>query len=85
MTTSHPDHRQPTWVRLAFSEGTPKCALGAALPVGTFLTAINHGDVILAGQVPNLLKVALTYVVPYFVATYGAVSAKRAATQGRAQ
>jgi len=49
------------------------------LVVGTILTAINHGDFILAGQMPDPVKVGLTYLVPYFVATYGAVTAKRAA------
>lgn len=43
--------------------------------VGTILTAINQGDVILAGDMPTLWKVALTYVVPFCVATYGAYSA----------
>ena len=47
--------------------------------VGTILTAINQGDFILDGQTPDLLKVGLTYLVPYCVATYGAVTAKRAA------
>jgi hypothetical protein len=32
---------------------------------------------------PNLAKAALTYVVPYCVATYGAVTAKRAAWRRR--
>lgn len=50
-----------------------------ALIVGTILTAINQGDVIMAGENPNHLKVVLTYLVPYCVATYGAVTAKRAA------
>ena len=50
-----------------------------ALIVGTILTAINQGDVILAGESPNHLKAVLTYLVPYCVATYGAVTAKGAA------
>ncbi len=49
------------------------------LVVGTILTAINQGDFILAGQMPDPVKVGLTYMVPYCVATYGAVTAKRAA------
>ena len=47
--------------------------------VGTILTAINHGDFILAGEMPDRVKVGLTYMVPSCVATYGAVTAKRAA------
>ncbi len=40
---------------------------------------INHGDFVLGGQIPNPVKVGLTYMVPYCVATYCAVTAKRAA------
>ena len=47
--------------------------------VGTILTASNQGDVVLAGEMPNLVKVGLNYLVPYCAATNGAVSAKRAA------
>jgi hypothetical protein len=45
--------------------------------VGTILSAINQGDVLMAGEMPSLLKIALNYVVPYCVATYGAVTAKQ--------
>ena len=79
MAASNSDHQQQTFVRLAISDGTPKSALWAALVVGTLLTAINHGDAFVSGHLPNLFKVALTYIVPFCVATYGAVSAKRAA------
>ncbi len=42
--------------------------------MGTVVNLINQGDVLLQGGHINLLKVALTYTVPYIVATYGAVS-----------
>jgi len=42
--------------------------------VGTVLNLINQGDAIFTGGRINWLKVALTYVVPYCVSTYGAVS-----------
>jgi hypothetical protein len=45
-----------------------------ALAVGTLLNLINQGDALLAGGHLDLLKAALTYAVPYCVATYGAVS-----------
>lgn len=54
-----------------------------AVIVGTILVGINQGDVILAGAAPNMPKVILTYIVPYCVATYGAVTAKRAAFKAR--
>ncbi len=46
-----------------------------ALVVGTILTAINQGDLILAGNWPPALlwKLPLTYVVPFIVATLGAL------------
>ncbi len=63
---------------MAFGDGTPKKALLTALVVGTILTAINHGDVILENDWPPLLKVFLTYIVPYCVTTWGAMTGKRA-------
>lgn len=50
-------------------------SLGVSVIVGTILTAINQGDVILAGEQPTIWKVVLTYIVPFCVATYGAYSA----------
>jgi hypothetical protein len=46
-----------------------------ALVVGTLLTAINQGDVLLAGRwLPALFwKLPLTYAVPFVVATLGAL------------
>lgn len=43
--------------------------------IGSVLTAINQGDVILSGQSPVWWKVVLTYCVPFCVASYGAYSA----------
>jgi hypothetical protein len=45
-----------------------------ALVVGTVLNLINQGDALIAGQHIIIVKVVLTYMVPYCVATYGAVS-----------
>ena len=42
--------------------------------VGTILNLINQGDALVAGARLNLTKLILTFVVPYAVATYGAVS-----------
>ncbi|MFQ5984603.1 MAG: hypothetical protein ACE5LL_03700 [Alphaproteobacteria bacterium] len=62
--------------RLALSNGIPKRSFYATLVVGTLLNLINQGDVVLAGGTLDLLKLGLTYVVPYGVATYGAISAR---------
>jgi hypothetical protein len=67
----------PSWWQLATGDGTPKQAARIALIVGTVLVAINQGDVILAGLTPVWWKACLTYCVPFCVATWGAVTAKR--------
>jgi len=50
-------------------------SLVVALFVGTILTAINQGNIILRGDWPDSLywKIPLTYMVPYCVATTGAI------------
>ena len=68
----------PSLLQMIFGDGTPQKALFTALVVGTFLTAINHGDVILSGLAPPPWKVILTYCVPYCVTTWGAITGKRA-------
>ncbi|WP_353330106.1 nitrate/nitrite transporter NrtS [Phaeobacter sp. NW0010-22] len=68
----------PHLTTLMFGDGTPRKAFLTALGVGTLLTVINHGDVLLSGQAPPLHKVVLTYCVPYCVTTWGAVTGKRA-------
>ena len=67
----------PTWINLAFGDSTPKKAFLTALVVGTILTLINHGDIIIQGVWPPLIKVLLTYCVPYCVTTWGAILGKR--------
>lgn len=62
---------------IAFSDGTPKKAFLTACVVGTILTSINHGDMILLGELPPLWKVLLTYCVPFCVTTWGAFLGKR--------
>jgi hypothetical protein len=63
---------------MIWGDGTPRKALGTALVIGTLLTAINHGDVLVAGGMPAAWKVILTYCVPYCVTTWGAITGKRA-------
>ena len=64
---------------LLLGDGTPKKAFLTALVVGTILTTINHGDNIIAGQFPPVIKVMLTYCVPYCVTTWGAMLGKLSA------
>lgn len=54
-------------------------SLKTALLVGTLLTLINQGTVLVAGQFPPdlLWKIPLTYAVPFCVATWGALANTR--------
>jgi hypothetical protein len=49
--------------------------------VGTILTAINQGNILLHGEFPAVLawKIPLTYCVPFCVATWGALINSRIA------
>jgi hypothetical protein len=51
-------------------------SLKVAAVVGTILTLLNQGDIILAGGWENALywKVPLTYCVPFCVATFGSLA-----------
>lgn len=55
-------------------------SLGIALVVGSALIAINQGDVLLAARWQPALawKIPLTYLVPFVVATWGALLNSRA-------
>ncbi|OUR79863.1 hypothetical protein A9Q83_02630 [Alphaproteobacteria bacterium 46_93_T64] len=78
MTVSKQNYTPPSTVQLIFGDGTPKKALVIAFVVGSVLTAINHGDLLLSGSTPPIWKILLTFCVPYCVATWGAVTGKRA-------
>jgi hypothetical protein len=62
----------------------PQRSLWVALIVGTILNTINQGDRLFSGQSLDFTKLALTYLVPYFVSTYGAVSFRLYAERGDA-
>lgn len=52
-------------------------SLAVALVVGTALNAINQGPELLRGEPVVVWKLALTFIVPFLVASYGALSALR--------
>jgi hypothetical protein len=56
------------------SGGVPRRSLVVALVVGAILNLINQGDALVAGAPLAWTKILLTFLVPYGVATYGAVS-----------
>tara|TARA_A100001037_G_scaffold206394_1_gene184654 strand:- start:11709 stop:11972 length:264 start_codon:yes stop_codon:yes gene_type:complete len=76
--TDPDDHR--SWWALAVSGGVPKRSLYVALVVGPILTLINQYDAIpgFGERSFDLLKAFLSFCVPYCVATYGAVTPRRA-------
>lgn len=63
--------------RLALSGRAVRRSLLVALLVGTALNVINQGPEILSGRWPVIWKLALTYVVPFLVASYGSYAAFR--------
>ena len=58
----------------ALTDGVPIRSLYVALIVGTVLNIINQGDALLGAAPFSWVKIVLTYIVPYCVCTYGAVS-----------
>jgi len=77
MATAPEATTRASWLRLALEDGVPRRSAVVAVIVGTILNVINQGDVMMAGAPLDYLKLALTYAVPYGVATYGAVSVRR--------
>jgi hypothetical protein len=73
--------RFSTICRYCLRDGVPRRSATVSLVVGTMLNLINQGDALLAARPLNLFKLFLTYLVPYGVATYGAVSYRLALRQ----
>jgi uncharacterized membrane protein len=69
--------QEHSFLALATSASVVRRAVKVALIVGTILGVINHADAVLTNtfSMKNWLQVALTYFVPYAVATYSAVNA----------
>jgi hypothetical protein len=85
--------RCPPWSRLGeaarlFAHGaTLRAALPVAAVVGCVLSAINEGARIAAGDAgwPTWVQVGLNFVVPFFVSSYGYLSAARVPAGGPQQ
>ena len=60
--------------RYCASNGVPRRSLIVAAIIGTIINLINQGDTLVAGADLNWIKIVLSYILPYCVATYGAVS-----------
>lgn len=68
-----------SWLTIATSRPVVTRASWTALTVGSLLMMINYGDLIFNANLRDipLLKVVLTYCVPYGVSTFSAVGAMR--------
>lgn len=67
------------WLADAFRPDVVRRSLRVAAVVGAILVTINYTDRWLAGSLTRAdwLKMAVTFLVPYAVATYAAVAAIR--------
>ena len=66
-----------TALQRTFARAVVLRSLAVAVLIGTVLNAINQGPELIAGQHVSVLKVLLTYAVPFCVASYGAYAAFR--------
>ena len=69
----------PSFLSLCCQPDVMVRGVKTSLLVGTMLAVINHGDKFLEGEIDSsyLLKIALTYLVPYGVSTFAAVQTLR--------
>jgi len=65
------------WLALCATKNIVRRALFTSVIVGTILVIINHGDALLHGNIDTarVLRIILTYMVPYMVSTTSSVSA----------
>lgn len=78
MTRATPDRTASFWA-IAASRSVVRRASGIALVVGAVLALINHGGRLSADEVDGatLVRILLTFCVPYCVSTYSSVLAVR--------
>lgn len=62
-------------LRRTFGAASVRRSVVVAIIVGTTVNAINQGPELLRGLHPVLWKLALTYSVPFIVASYGSYAA----------
>lgn len=71
--------RPHSWIAAATDRSILRRSVVTCLIVGALLTVINQGDVLIRGQVDAIvaLKIALTFLVPFVVATMSGAAAIR--------
>lgn len=78
-TTHHPRRAVPEWssvgeaLRLVTLGYTFRTCFRVALVVGTLLSVVNQGSVILAGEATALtaVRIAINYLIPFVVSSIG--------------
>jgi 6,7-dimethyl-8-ribityllumazine synthase len=67
------------FLKHAFKRACVLRSLKVAAVVGTILGAVNHYDAILSGtfNTMTLVQIAITYLVPFSVATFGSAMEAR--------
>jgi hypothetical protein len=68
-----------SWWGIALQREVIKRSLKTSLIVGSILAMINHGDALWALDMPldRVIKMLLTYAVPYLVSTSASIGAIR--------
>jgi len=76
--------RVRTWITIATNRVVLRRSLVTCVVVGVVLTAINHGDALSRGDIgpTRALQVALTFLVPFLVATISTTAAIRSRIDG---
>lgn len=69
------EFQQPGFFALATRRPVMRRASRIGMVVGTILAIINHGDRLISADLTSdvILKICMTYLVPYCVSTYAAV------------
>jgi len=70
-------------IRQTFARDLVRRNLVVAVVVGTILNLINQGDALAADAGLDFTKIALTYCVPFCVASYGTYNSLRLLARSR--
>ena len=68
--TQNSQTKIPHFRQFLFEPITIKRALKISIVIGILLNLINQGDAVLAGTMPVLWKIILTFCVPFAVSSY---------------
>ncbi len=74
------------WLAIALMPAVRNRAVKVALLVGSIIASFNYGDKVVSGalMLRDLAKILMTFLVPYCVSTYSAVSVIQEAARNRA-